>query len=141
MTDVSFAALSYVWGDRLESNLYLGQTTVSNVERLEQHGSLHNLPKIVEDAIQACQLLQIHYLWVDRFCIVQDYAVNKHSQIEAMGEILYPPILTIVACSGESVHCANPEVCERRRFKPQQITILGLEITTILPHLEKTLPN
>ncbi|TGJ84904.1 hypothetical protein E0Z10_g3880 [Xylaria hypoxylon] len=53
--------------------------------------------EVVADAIHLCVEIGQRYLWVDRFCIVQDDLELKAEQIEAMGVIYDRAFLTIVA--------------------------------------------
>ncbi|KAI0405483.1 heterokaryon incompatibility protein-domain-containing protein [Xylaria palmicola] len=99
-TEVKYAALSYVWSvasaspDKLKLQLYS-----ENLKSLEEPNSLHSsiLPEVVDDAINLCVDIGQRYLWVDRFCIVQDDLELKAEQIDAMGLIYDRAFLTIVS--------------------------------------------
>ncbi|KAK0724590.1 hypothetical protein B0H67DRAFT_568256 [Lasiosphaeris hirsuta] len=49
--------------------------TEKNMDALQEQGGLAKhvvLPKVVADAIHLTGLLGYWYIWVDRFCIIQD---------------------------------------------------------------------
>ncbi|EJT75556.1 hypothetical protein GGTG_05489 [Gaeumannomyces tritici R3-111a-1] len=92
-----YVTLSYVWGDTS------GQlaTTKANFGQLQQDGQLphthHSLPATVRDAILFAKQLDVHYIWVDRFCIVQGGA--KEESISWMTSIDAHAYFTVVAAS------------------------------------------
>lgn len=98
-----YLALSYVWGG-VES----AQLTHDTLTALQRPGALGNrensvvavVPKTIRHAMGLVGLLKQRYLWVDRFCICQDDAESKHSQLQAMADIYDGAYLTIVAASG-----------------------------------------
>ncbi|KAK6857383.1 hypothetical protein PG995_007570 [Apiospora arundinis] len=97
-----YIALSYVWGGT-ES----GQLTRETVEQFQRPGVLSQsanprvvVPKTIRHAMGLVQLLKKRYLWVDRFCICQDDAATKHSQLQIMADIYRGAYLTIVAANG-----------------------------------------
>jgi hypothetical protein len=62
--------------------------------------SLHCLarpPKVIEGSLWVALQLGIPYLWVDRYCINQHNAVEKHHLITHMDSIYRGATLTIVA--------------------------------------------
>jgi len=97
---VKFTALSYVWG-KAQSPF---QTLKSNKEELCQPGSFlrrwNQLPRTVQDAILLSKRLQVRYIWIDRFCIVQDDADSISENINAMASIYSQSYFTIVAADG-----------------------------------------
>lgn len=99
-----YAALSYVWGEPEHSNLL--ELTSTNLQRLQEPGSLSGelLPATIHDALAVCTKLGIHYLWVDRLCIVQDGSSHKMSQIAAMGSIYSTAYVTICAVAGTNAN-------------------------------------
>jgi hypothetical protein len=72
-----YVALSYVWGPPIPGsiNVFIEGTT------------LQQLPSVVEDSIKVAQQLGFRYLWVDRYCIDQSNAEEKHDQLRNMGLI------------------------------------------------------
>jgi len=78
----AFVALSYVWG--------APETAVDSIP----------WPPVVEDAIAVTKSLGYRYLWVDRYCINQNNAQEKHQQITNMHVIYHQAQFTIVAAAG-----------------------------------------
>lgn len=128
--DCQFVTLSYVWGPRLPSPPYIEEATLDNIEALQSTG-LRKLPKTVEDAISICKHLNKQYLWIDRYCIIQDDNDNKHAQINAMADIFALSELTIIVCSGASVRCGIPGVKENRQVRTNQISFNNVKLTQI----------
>lgn len=97
-----YFALSYLWGyipDILE-------TKVSNVDDLKQSGAFttsttygRRIPQTIRDSISLVRALGERYLWVDRFCIVQDHPA-KHAIISRMDAVYANAYCTIVAADG-----------------------------------------
>ncbi|KAK8876742.1 heterokaryon incompatibility protein-domain-containing protein [Apiospora arundinis] len=97
-----YLALSYVWGG-VES----GQLTRETIDRFQRPVIFTQstnpdvvVPKTIRHAMALVRILKKRYLWVDRFCICQDDAATKHSQLQIMGNIYHGAYLTIVAASG-----------------------------------------
>lgn len=98
-----YVALSYVWGKSPGNGTF--QSSLANIHNLEQPGGLQvsQIPATIQDAMQACSRLGKRYLWVDRFCILQDEDNNptKAIQINAMGHIYRQAYVTLVALDGD----------------------------------------
>lgn len=99
--EMKYVALSYVWGTS-DSD---ASTTDAN---LEQHLRLQGLrrgpfcmPRTVTDAMHLVDSLDERYLWVDRFCIIQDHYDTKQNQLTAMGQIYASALFTLVAAQTE----------------------------------------
>lgn len=74
-TSQQYVCLSYTWGS--------GSKSASTL-----HGTLPvDLPQVVFDAMEVVLQLEMRYLWVDRYCINQDDAEEKHDIIQNMGTI------------------------------------------------------
>ncbi|KAK8135076.1 hypothetical protein PG984_007088 [Apiospora sp. TS-2023a] len=82
-TNCPYAALSYVWGPAQSSAV------------CDEDSDMY--PRVVMDAIKATTLLEMKYLWVDRYCIKQE---DKKQQILQMGRIYSHAQITLVAASG-----------------------------------------
>lgn len=67
----NYACLSYCWGRQSMEN-QIGQTLCKNIEQYKEAIPVHELPNTIVDAIRLCCKLGFEFLWVDRFCIVQD---------------------------------------------------------------------
>ncbi|KIV99867.1 uncharacterized protein PV09_08535 [Verruconis gallopava] len=106
--DMKYFALSYVWGNCGGPNARFCLQK-SNLDRLLQPGCLRRsedgrpvLPKLVDDVIELVDRLGWRYIWVDRYCIVQDDGPAKDAQINAMNSIYSSAFATIVAADGDA---------------------------------------
>ncbi|KAK0726895.1 heterokaryon incompatibility protein-domain-containing protein [Lasiosphaeria miniovina] len=97
----TYAALSYVWGS--DSTSFL--TVTAGDGRLPD-----DVPRVVEDAMEATLQLGFRFLWVDRYCIRQDRPLEKHEQIKKMGDIYEQAVVTIVAAAGTRAHMASRDI-------------------------------
>ncbi|KAI1861135.1 hypothetical protein JX265_009754 [Neoarthrinium moseri] len=101
LTDAKYATLSWVWGrfdtavSMLRDNLVAAE--VDDGRKGTLYLPARGVPKLVEDAIRVCKALLIPYLWVDVYCIDQEYPENKASMIAAMGMIYHLAYITVVA--------------------------------------------
>jgi hypothetical protein len=110
-----FVALSYMWSVHEQGkDLQLVQ---SNVDQLSQPGGLvlQQLPNTISDAVLLCRDLGEQWLWVDRFCIVQDDAITKGTQINAMDIIYGMAVFTLVAAVDPAKATGLPGVRGRPR--------------------------
>jgi hypothetical protein len=105
--DISYqyVALSYVWGT---SN---HQVALAPGEPLLSRDGL----RTVNDAIAVTKKLGVRYLWVDRYCINQFDAIEKHSQVRQMDKIYQGSYLTIIAAAGSDPKYGLPGVSETPR--------------------------
>ncbi|KAI1263506.1 heterokaryon incompatibility protein-domain-containing protein [Xylariaceae sp. FL1019] len=114
-----YIALSYVWG----TDSSIESTTHSdNLDILKTRGSLRSVLRTVRHAMDACKQLGYRYLWVDRLCIVQDDAIDKHGQIRSMDAIFSHADLVIVAACGDSIHSGLPA----NQLPPFQYAVQGV---------------
>jgi hypothetical protein len=90
-----YAALSYVWGQA--QNQATHQTTISNYEDHKQGLELSTLPKTFQDAIVVSKMMKLRYLWVDRYCIIQDDEKDITEQLSIMPSIYANAYITISA--------------------------------------------
>lgn len=115
MSDIPrYATLSYVWGSDANHDL---QAVKSNISELEVSGYLlgnQAVPETIRDAMVACSQLGIPYLWVDRFCIVQDDEETKKAQINAMASIYGSSCVTIAQLEGTGAHSGLSGVTTQR---------------------------
>lgn len=119
-----YFALSYVWGhipDILETNM-------SNVENLMQNGaftsgaSMVSIPQTIRDSMKLVRALNERYLWVDRFCIVQDDPA-KHATISRMDSIYANAYCTIVAADGNDADYGLRGVQLARTSRQQMVNL------------------
>lgn len=96
-----FAALSYVWGHSQEGR-YDGDD--GEPFQPDLRSRRHPLPRTVRDAMHVVRELGLRFLWVDRYCIVDDdngtAPDRKHHTISNMDVVYQRAALTIVAASG-----------------------------------------
>ncbi|KNG45391.1 het domain-containing protein [Stemphylium lycopersici] len=101
--DKQYACLSYVWGDvpadRASSDKVFGV----------------GIPQTVADAMVVTPELGIRYLWVDRYCIDQSNAAEKHKTIRNMDSIYRNASVTIVAAAGSDSSYGLPGVSRPRK--------------------------
>ncbi len=86
-----YAALSYVWGEH--------EQTGSIVDNGNEGSPLDGCPKVISDSVECAIKLNIRYLWVDRFCIDQLNAHEKHVQISQMDLIYAKAQVTIISAT------------------------------------------
>ncbi|KAF4983713.1 hypothetical protein FZEAL_929 [Fusarium zealandicum] len=119
---VKYVALSYMWPPEKDSERV--QLEKKNHKAMEQPGGLSNmaLPPVIIDAILLCQKLGETYLWIDRFCIIQDDSRSKHDQIRKMDTIYRSATFTIIAALNEKEAPGLPGFTGRPRvssiYKP-----------------------
>ena len=120
-TSSRYLALSYVWESASTERASL-QTNTTNLDYLKTPGSLRSMqahiPPSVQNAMRLVAELGERYLWVDRFCIVQDDPDSMYDQIKAMPHIYANAYLTIVAAysdGNEQMKSANSKAAVRHR--------------------------
>ncbi|KAH7347977.1 heterokaryon incompatibility protein-domain-containing protein [Pyrenochaeta sp. MPI-SDFR-AT-0127] len=118
-TNCAFNALSYVWGE------------VHEPAHMEEFKLPPKLPRTVEDSIALTMKLGMQYLWVDRYCINQTVAMDKHTQIQQMGAIYGAAQLTIIAASGKDSSAGLPGTTKARRA----VAVEHIGSLTLIPHL------
>lgn len=129
-TDISYAALSYVWGSDPDNGKLKGHM----VERPESPNSLDDVPKTIEDALIICSELGYQYLWVDRLCIVQDDFEKKQGQINSMAQIFSSAAVTIVTAACKDMDSPVPGVSLERSKHQRQVQIADLHFTSTPQH-------
>ncbi|KAK1754440.1 heterokaryon incompatibility protein-domain-containing protein [Echria macrotheca] len=83
---------------------------------------LAELPALVRDAMVVCRELGERYLWVDRYCIVQDDEADRAAQISAMADIYSAAGLVLVSSGVEG---AGMPGISRDRSLPQTSEVIG----------------
>ncbi|OCL01203.1 HET-domain-containing protein, partial [Glonium stellatum] len=93
-----FLALSYVRGSREALT-----TTMKNISSLEHPGALsqhgHEIPRLVQDAMEFVRRIGERYMWVDSLCIEHDNLSQKNDRISQMDIIYQQAVATIIALS------------------------------------------
>lgn len=101
-----YVTLSYVWG-----------TSSNNSGPAATSWLPDNLPLVVEDAMKVTMSLGYRYIWIDRYCIVQDDPTIKHDQIRSMNHIYTRSNLTLIAAAGHDAEYGLPGVSSRTRTR------------------------
>lgn len=93
-----YVALSYVWGEEQPH-----RTTTKNFHRYTQAIDPSLIPKTIRDAIAVTHKLDLRYLWVDAFCIIQDSEEDKIREIPRIRSTFHNAFITIVAAGSKKV--------------------------------------
>ncbi|KUJ09378.1 HET-domain-containing protein, partial [Mollisia scopiformis] len=93
------------------------------------------LPEVIEDSIFVTSSLGIQYLWVDRYCINQQDAADKHEQISNMDVIYANATITIIAAAGSDPDYGLPGVNGRMRKLRPNLKMRKLNIYASLPQV------
>jgi hypothetical protein len=109
---MSYVALSYVWG------------TDTPEAKLDDQGTMIELPQTVNDAIRVTLSLGQQYLWVDRYCIDQSDQEAKTNQINNMGSIYAGSWVTLVSTNAH-MQTGLPGVSTIREERPAVQTTQG----------------
>ncbi|CZR52493.1 uncharacterized protein PAC_02370 [Phialocephala subalpina] len=104
-----YVALNYVWGSSDISSKYSTlECSRTNLSEMLREGFFNfdesKFPPTILDAMRFTKFTGVRYLWIDRYCIVQDYEEDKHGQLRAMGSIYYHAHFTIIAAEGDVTH-------------------------------------
>lgn len=140
-TSTRFAALSYMWGKKLDDEI---ETTKENIEMLSTAGCLDEieLPQTIRDAIVFCRKIHITKLWIDRLCIVQDDAAQKHDQISAMDAIYAGATFTICATAGDSSRHGLPGVGNTGRpYARSEVQLADVRLLPVQPGARQCLAD
>jgi hypothetical protein len=118
--NAKYVALSYVWGD------VHAQSKANHPE----------VSATIRDAIIATRELGFRYLWVDKHCIDQGNAAEKHNQIMNMDAIYEAASVTIVASAGIDANAGLPGVGDTPRKRQNVISLgdMSLMSTMSSPH-------
>lgn len=117
--DGTYAALSYLRGQNWKA-----RNSAATQPRQLRDPLGSNLPRVVEDAMVVAKKIGISYLWVDRYCIDQADAAEKHRLIRHMDQIYNGAAITIIDASGHDAHSGLRGV-SRDRQRQGSITIGG----------------
>jgi len=106
-----FVALSYVWGGVGDS-------------RLNVNGTLPpRLPRLVGNSIELTGRLGFKYLWIDRYCIPQNDAEARYTQIQNMDVVFGSAAVTVIAAAGEDPTYGLPGVGSTPRNEQRSVRI------------------
>ncbi|EXK83766.1 hypothetical protein FOQG_11927 [Fusarium oxysporum f. sp. raphani 54005] len=101
----NFAALSYCWGSPAELQLKPPYKAIaSTVQDLRSGISTAKLPLTIQQALLVCNWLNIHYIWIDSLCILQDSTQDWAIEATKMETVYSMSKVTIIAASSTSCH-------------------------------------
>lgn len=89
-----YAALTYRWGSDSE-NIF--KTVSDNLLQNKSRITFKSLNMLFKDTVSLLRSLKILYLWIDRFCIVQDDKSDWESEASKMADVYSNAHLTISA--------------------------------------------
>ncbi|KAF3026557.1 hypothetical protein E8E14_013978 [Neopestalotiopsis sp. 37M] len=115
--DHPYVALSYVWGESSSAEDFVEHN------RSGRRVLLSKSPRVISDAIHATRSLGYRYLWIDKLCIDQNNANEKHQQIQQMDVIYEKAQLTIIAAAGEDESYGLPGVTRKRVPRMEKVMI------------------
>lgn len=93
---IEYATLSHCW---LNSDPRVPRLLTSNIEQWKQGYTLSSLPAAVRDAARVAHLNDIHFLFIDSLCILQDSEEDFKEQFPMVGYYFRDSILSIVAAA------------------------------------------
>ncbi|KAI0967648.1 heterokaryon incompatibility protein-domain-containing protein [Xylaria arbuscula] len=94
-----YAALSHCWGKQLSCT-----TTLGNINERKYGIPWTELPATFQDAILYCIELEIHYLWIDALCILQDSSIDWQVESSRMAQIYQNSYITDPFSTGTLEH-------------------------------------
>jgi hypothetical protein len=129
-----YAALSYVWGCP-KINKDNGASSSDSINT-----SSSPFSQTIRDAIIVTKKLGMKFLWVDKYCIDQTDAKEKHDQISQMGLIYRRAEITIIAAAGDDADSGLHGVGDMpRRLQPiAEVGDFSVISTMALPY--QTIP-
>ncbi|KAH6607319.1 hypothetical protein Trco_003632 [Trichoderma cornu-damae] len=96
---IEYATLCHGW---LDTDPRLPKLLTSNMDDWKEGLAISRLPRALQDAIRVCHLNDVHFLWVDALCILQDSERDRREQSPLTGHYFRDSILTIVPASAAS---------------------------------------
>ncbi|KIW14315.1 hypothetical protein PV08_07097 [Exophiala spinifera] len=122
--DCEYIALSYVWGDVVQSTYRLGDV-------------IQSLPRTLEDALSLTRKLGKRYMWIDSVCIDQSDDEDKSEQINRMWSIYKGAWVTVIALSGSSADAGLPRFSRQQHHPQLSSYIEGKAIVSLMPTLSQ----
>lgn len=132
-----YVALSYVWGEGERFT-----TTSSNILRLREMGALeshlHQLPRVVDEAIKLTRRLGLRYIWVDSLCIIQDSVRSWKLNAQSMDLIYGSALLTICAADGNDADVGLKALNPAARIETQHMEDVAPGVRLMVTRLAET---
>lgn len=95
-----YMTLSYCRG---EHSTDLSSTTRANVDSFKRSIEIDTMPAIIRDAITTAKHLNLHHLWVDILCIIQDDPDDRSRENARMDSIFLGSELTVSSSVAKNV--------------------------------------
>lgn len=92
-----YATLSHCWGQRPFRALI-----DENIEEFRAGVALSDFLPTFRDAMTAVRLLNIRYIWIDCFCIIQSNGADKKRELASMGDVYASAAVNIGTVSSSS---------------------------------------
>lgn len=96
-----WVALSYRWGPDTPSTPRL-KTTMATLPIFKDCIPWNRIPPVLQDAIAVTRGLGIRYIWIDSFCIVQDWLEDWEREAARMASVYRDSYLTIAASGADT---------------------------------------
>ena len=99
----AYVALSHCWGTSQMTVLTEQMTSADKqksaipLQTFTQGINQESLPKTFQDAIYACRMLDVRYLWIDALCILQDSIDDWRHESARMQHVYSNAFLTLAA--------------------------------------------
>jgi hypothetical protein len=120
----SYLALSYCWGPTQVSSKKntLAQLEHNNLPDLQKEIKMEDLEQTIQDAVHITRQLGFNYLWVDRFCILQDDDEDKGREFSKMATTYKNAVVTLAAATAEAASQGflNTVPPKQKPFLPKQ---------------------
>ncbi|KAL4723587.1 hypothetical protein ACLX1H_009225 [Fusarium chlamydosporum] len=83
---------------------------------------MENLEQTIQDAVSVTRQLGFDYLWVDRFCIIQDDAADRDWEFSRMATTYKNAVVTLAAATAEAASQGflNPCPPQQKPFLPER---------------------
>jgi hypothetical protein len=148
MEKVRYIALSHRWGTPSANEKSMYCTTTDNIDHRLEGFNISELPKTFQDAIRVTKELDIHYLWIDSLCIIQegDNGEDWRKESRLMENVYSSASCTIAATSAKDMKDGfldreeSPEYLDVRSISGQRLYVCAgsddFEFTAL-----KVIPN
>lgn len=110
-----YVTVSHCWGTKRPLC-----TTSENVDSHRQRIGIGELPKTFQQCVVVAKELDIHYIWIDSLCILQDETSDWAQQAEIMDKIYENALFTIAVVSSRDStvpFLGSDAPSERHRFQ------------------------
>ncbi|KAH6677592.1 heterokaryon incompatibility protein-domain-containing protein [Halenospora varia] len=140
-TEVTYATLSYMWG-----NSPIFKLICENFAMLSSEGGLEavfdNLARTIQDAIRLVRDMGMRYIWVDSLCIIQDDKMDWEKSAPTMDKIYGNSLFTLCGATGRDAAAGLPRAVPHSRNLVQlRENCAGLDLLVVRPvesHIRST---